>query len=86
MQKLLFALTLATGILLGGCSGSDSGDVSAATKASEQAVRSADELPKTMTAEERKAAESAMAQGKAMQSQMNKEADAMKRFREKSGQ
>lgn len=79
-----YLLPIVLGILLVGCSGSESGDVAAANKAAAEAPKSADELPAEMSPEARRSAEAAIKQSEAMRQQMDSQAAAMKKARENS--
>jgi len=70
---------LAVCFVAAGCTGSDNGDVEKARLASEQAPKSAADLPTSMPAQAQKQASAAMAQQQAMQQQMDAQAAAMKR-------
>jgi PBP1b-binding outer membrane lipoprotein LpoB len=84
MMKTLSAALLASFVLLG-CSQSDPGDPELAKKAAEAAPKTVEQLPADMPPEAKRQAEGAMKQKEAMQSQMDAQAEAMKKVNAQQG-
>jgi len=86
MMPRLLLVILASGLVLGGCSGgADRGDVAAAERAAAAAPKSAADLPQEMPPQARRQADAAIQQSQAMKQQGDAQAEAMKRARAQGG-